>query len=404
MNQNQCNELRDYLFAAPFPSGSKEDVFRYVAVTSTAADGAAATVHYAYAPPSWERAEQTSTPTDFLLELIANSPFAGESLQLQCHDYLRNGWPLPWGITAKASLNDFPSLILVERTDGSVTGVLMRNSHEGRAMEKIADGFVEPHEVELIICELRAMPLDQKYYAWYKDSNVDADSLADALIATSESAARQKEVMVYRGAEWLWGIWNNPEKYPDSAGLHLSSVADFHGTRVSISKLATRVGLEAVRDNQTIKGDCTVLEEALARLRPRHMEMFKGNYEQVPAVGQLCAWWNALAPEEMRYAASFRTYIWSEEGRIFSPGDPEEPALQATILASEGAYALFEQDGVPPVAIQFHRGREFNTDSNGGTQVYLANGAEGMDIGLDIGDVDEAYYAVKGLFSVQREW
>jgi hypothetical protein len=404
MNQTQCNALRDYLFAAKFQSGSKEGVFRYLAVLPGGAASAAATVHYAYAPPTWDRAGEMSDAASFLMNLIAKSPYARECFQLQHHDYLRNGWLLPWGLTAKASQNDFPTLVLLELANGAVTGALMRNSQLGRAPEKLADAFAEPEEAARIIRSLRELEYHDKHLSWYKDSNIDATTLDEALASTPETDARQKEVLVYRDTEWLWGLWNSPKMDHFSQGLHLSSVADFHGTRVSAAKRTTRSGLDEVRKNQTIQGDCAVLEAALGLLQPYDMKTYASGYEATPAVKALCAWWNQHAPEEMRHAGLFRTYVWSEEDRIFSPGDPEEPALQGSILADEGVYALFEQTGRPPVAIQFHRGRAFNKDTNGGTQTYMANGNEGMDIGMGLAEVDEAYYAVKGLQSVKREW
>lgn len=404
MNQKQCNELRDILFAAKFASGSKEGVFRYLAVVPGADAYTAATVHYSYAPPSWERAGEKQDAETLLHNLIAHTAYAGERIALQFHDYLRNGWPLPWELTAKASHNDFPTLVLHELANGRVAGVLMRNAQVGRTMEKIADAFVEPAEVDRIIGDLRFLKPNSRYMSWYKDSNLDAASLDEAVASTPETDVGQKEVLIYREGEWLWGLWNNPAKHENAESLHLSSVADFHGTRVSAAKRATRVGLDGVRANKTLRGDCAVLTKALALLGHGDMKTYASGYEATPAVKLLCDWWNALAPAEMRHAAAFRTYTWAEADRIFVAGDPEEPALQAPVLAKEGCYALFEVDGRPPLAIQFHRGRAFNTVGNGGTQTYLVDGAEGMDIGMELSEVDEAYYAVKGLQAIHRDW
>lgn len=406
MNQTQCNELRDLLFAARFPSGYKEAVFRYLTVElgGIANEDAAATIHYAYAPPVWERAGETSDAESFLMDRIAETPYLNERIALKYHDYLRDGWPMAWEHTAKASTNDFPLLVLRELADGKVTGVLMRNSHTGRTAEKVADAYVEHDEVTHILGELRYMPRNNRYFSWYKDSNIDAPSLEAAIAATPETDAQQKEILLYRGDEWLYGIWNNPEKKRFTEDLRLSSVADFHGTRVSAAKRKTRTGIEAVTQCQTIPGDTAVLLEALDLLQPNDLKTYSMNYEEAPAIKRLCAWWNAHAPEAMRHAAFCRAYIWSESESIFLPGDPEEPALQSTILAEEGSYAMFKHRGWPVVVLQFYRGQEFNKDTGGGTQTYLANNKEGMDIGLDIDEVDEAYYSLLGLQAVQDEW
>jgi hypothetical protein len=402
MTQDQCNELRDLLFGARFASGHSEDVFRFLAVLPGGEGGGSATVHYAYAPPVWTRAGQSAPAEELLRGLIAKTDFANERLDLKFHDYLRDGWHLPWKLTAKSSTDDFPTLVLIERPGGGVTGALMRDPHTGRTLVRIAEA-AEPGEAEATIALLRALPVDAKHLTWYKDSNIDALSVADAVAQTPETEYGQKALLVYRDAEWLSGLWNNPAKGKSGSELNLHSVADFHGTPVSAAKRATRPGLGVARQSQTIPGDLQVLGQALLEL-PLHWRRddFSGDYESFEAVQTLCAWWNANAPAEMRQAGLFRTYIWAEADQVFVPGDPEEPVVRASLLAEDGVFALFEKEGRPPVAIQFHRGRAFNTESGlGGTQTYLANGAEAMDIGMDLEDVNEAYYAVLGLQSVR---
>jgi hypothetical protein len=405
MNQTQCNALRDLLFAARFDTGYKEDVFRFLAVLPGGEGGGAATVHYAYAPPVWTRAGETTDAVTLVRGLIAKTDFANERIDLQFHDYLRNGWSLPWDLTAKSSNDDFPTLVLIELPGGVVTGVLMRDPHTGRTIEKIAEASAEPDEADTTLSIMRALPVNSKYMSWYKDSNIDAPSLDDAIAMTPETVRGQKALLLYRDAEWLTGLWNNPDKHPSSSGPCLSSVADFHGTRVSAAKRATRAGLAVARESQTIQGDSQVLGAALALLPKAWKPGYMDDHESQPAVELLCAWWNANAPSEMRHAGLFRTYIWAEADLVFMPGDPEEPAVQVSQLAKEGVFALFEQEGRPAVAIQFHRGRAANTPSNyGGTQTYLANGAEAADIGLDMDEVNEAYYSVLGLQSVRSHW
>lgn len=404
MTQDHWNQLRDQLFASRFTVGYKERIFRFLAVLPGGDNGGAATVHYAYAPGVWTRAGETRDADSVLRGLIAGTPFAEVRLDLKFHHHLRNGWPLPWNLTAKASSDDFPTLVVIERPDGSVTGALMRDPHTGATVETLADA-AEPEEAAEVIALLRELPLDAKHLTWYKDSNIDAPSLAAAIAQTPETEQRQKALLVYRDCEWFQGLWNNPEKGQTWAGESLQSVADFHGTRVSAAKRATRAGLDIVRRSQTLPGDAQVLRQALRELplheTPHHLD----DLEAWPAVRTVCAWWNSHAPENMRSAGLFRTYIWSETDLVFIPGDPEEPVVQASQLAKEGVFALFEAEGRPVVAIQFYRGRAFNTESSfGGTQTYLANGDEALDIGLDVDEVNEAYYSVLGLRSVLSHW
>lgn len=402
MNLTQCAELRDHLFATRFSTG--ELAFRYMAVLPGGPDGATATVHYAYARPVWERAGEQAEPEEFLNTLLSATPLALENVALQYHAYLKDGWPIAWGATAKDSSDNFPVLLLLERPDGSVTGAVMRDPHCGRTVETLADRHVELEDVEAMLVEVRALNEDERYFSWYKDGNIQAESLTAAIEATPETSVGQKEVLIYRENEWFWGIWTTPEKRHTAEYLHLMSVADFHGTRVSAAKLKTRPGLETLHQIQTIPGDSIWLAEALDLLRPTDQKQYAADYEQVPAVKKLCAWWNAHAPEEMRFAAHLRAYIWDAKNSIFVAGDPEEPALAPGVLEQEGAFSIFEKEGRPRVVLQFYRGKAYNTAVGGGTQIYLANGKESMDIGLAPEEVDEAYYALKGLQAVQRYW
>ena len=99
----------------------------------------------------------------------------------------------------------------------------------------------------------------------YKDCDISALSLDDAIAQTPETETGQKDVFVYRDSEWLSGIWNNPQK-PNAFPLKLMSLADFHGLRVSKTKRNKRVGLDVAKVNQTIPGDYDVLCSALRQL------------------------------------------------------------------------------------------------------------------------------------------
>ncbi|WP_341744673.1 hypothetical protein [Azonexus hydrophilus] len=403
MNQSECIELRDSIFASQFQTEPKERLFRFLAVEPGGVGDSDATVHFAYAPAVWERAGYGSTPNDVvtLLEAtIDETPYKDKNLAVQFHDYLRGGWPIPWGITAKESFNNFPSLVLLEAADGKVTGVLMRDAHCGNVNARIANAYAEPHEVEDMIEELTALAPDEQFMGWYKDCNIAADSIDAAIALTPESDAGQKHVLVYRQMEWLWGLWNNPAK-PHAYPMELSSVADFHGTRVSAAKRRSRGELEVAKAKQTIPGDYDVLDQALALLSPDDGGTGT-DYEAIPAIKMLCDWWNSHAPEAMRPAACFRVYVWKSNRRTFVAGDPEEPAVQANDLASIPTYAVFEREGRPTVALTFFRGRLFNKEDACGTQTYYANGEDGWQIGVDLDQVDEAYYSLKGLRAIER--
>jgi hypothetical protein len=398
MNDSQCMALRDLLFVHRFPTNPHERMFRFMAVTPGVVGGSDATVHFAYAPAVWDRAGLDSTTDDvvsMLKILVENSPYKDDRLTLQFHDFLNGGWPLPWSITAKDSFNDFPVMVLLESPDGGVTGALMRDPHCDNVSAKLANAYAEPLEVVGLIEKLISLQQSEQFLGWYKDCSLAAESLDAAIASTPESEAGQKRVLIYRGVEWLDGLWNNPIK-PDAYPMTLSSLADFHGTRTSAGKRKSRGGLNVAKRNQTIPGDYDVLDEALALLTPADGKS-GCDYELLGAVKLLCNWWNTKAPESMRSAALFRVYAWDPENKTFVPGDPEEPAMQVEALSNNTSYALFELDGRPAVALTFYRGRAFNKEYDFGTQTYCTDGSPGWEIGVPVDQVDEAYYTLKGL-------
>jgi hypothetical protein len=396
MNQDQCNELRDILFAERFPS--RQRLYRYMAVIPGTERGVDAVLHYAYAPGVWEREGWKMGPDNFLKYLIDKTAYRAANIKVRFHDYLQDGWSMPWTLTAKDSSDNFPLLIAVERADGSITGAVMRDPHMTTTEPRVAGSWCEPQEVEELIALVRGLEVDDQLLSTYKERNLDAASLASAIAQMPETEAGQNHVLLYRGNEWFSGLWTNPEKSRrHGEGLDLHSVADFHGVRVSRAKFASRAGLSTAREKQTLVGDYAVLKQALERIH----EGTGRDYERNAAVLHLCGWWNTHAPEDMRSAGLFRVYHWVGADNTFTAGDPEEPAVQADQMAQCPTYALFEEEGHPTVAVQFFRGRSFNTEGPYGVQTYHPNGDEAWQIGCELHEVDEAYYSIAGLKSLK---
>lgn len=408
LNTVDCQTLRDMLFAMRFDT--EESVFELLAVVPGGVDSTDATIHYAYCEAVWERAGRTTDPdavfqqwelgrsndpNDYVAELIARTPFAASALAIQCHFIVEQRWPIDWSVTANRHV---PEVVLVERSDGSVTGAVMRetlcNTHV-----HFAGCYVEPTEVNAGIAFLRDLGPAAGLYDWVKECNIDAPSLENALSNSPESVTGHKFVLVYRENEWFWGIWSNPTRcgvLTDS--LRLASVSDFHGSRASHAKRESRLGLERVRET-AVTGGYATLNSALRLIRTRAVpdSRIHHDYEANSAVKSLCDWWNTVAPAGMREAAAFRVYTWRPNDRSFIAGDPEEPALQVVDTVDYKGHALFETEGEPVVMVWFLRGRRFNTYENGGTMVYCSDGEEAYDVGGDPTDVDEAYYSLVGL-------
>ena len=391
-------DLRYQLFAKRFQAGHKEQIFELLAVVPGEKDGAEAVVHYSFAPPVWERSACATDHHVYVAQLIGSTSYKGRAIACVHHDYLCDEWPIDWNATAKHPSRDFPTLVVREYADGSVKGVLMRQARSYTYVGFRAD-YVEPEEVETALKMLGALAPRQKYCGWFKDSDIAAESLEAAISMTAESPGGQKFVVLYRDIEWFSGIWNNPTKDALLGGtFSLTSVADFHGTRVSRAKRASRPGLVEVRKNMAISGSYSALRAALNLLTDTvPWSKIKQDYEANGAVKSLCDWWNANAPEEMRFAGAFRVYRWNPGDMTFVAGDPEEPAMQANVAGNLRSFAIFEEVGQHTVLVWFLRGRAFNAEESGGTVIFSANGVPAYDLAQSLEETDEAYYSLVGL-------
>lgn len=395
MHQVECNDLRDILFEECFVGEWKENKFRYLAVIAGKSTKKA-TLYFAYAKPVWARANVATDSGSVESEiryLVSKTKYANYDISIVYRDYLRGQWDLPWGLTAKAKHDNMPSFILVEREDGAVDGVIMRDSNMSHNHHQFESDNAEMHEVDRAIISLRALKKDQKYFSWYKDCNISANSLEEALRTDKIESVEQKHVLIYRDNEWLSGYHNTFDGKDD---LNLYSVADTNPIRVSETKRSTRPGLEILKGKKFLKGDYAVLEKAMSITYGGKGLKF-GDYENCPGVIELCKWWNENAKEEFRHASTFRVYIWSEDEKVFVAGDPEEPSFGPHQLASDEVTAVFREKNKPLVMVSFMKGRSSNVSDGMGTLTYYVNGDPGYDIGCGLDEVDEALYASIGL-------
>lgn len=401
-----ADQLADFLFATRFATGHEEP-FRYLAVVPSAKDGQTE-IHFAIAEPSWERAGYSGhclSHAHALLQDRLDQAIAELSIDrnvqfsLTDHQYLHRGWPIDWKITKKRGHNNFPMLIAIEREDGSIEGVVMRNAHCRNITLQLASEHAELDEAWSVIAGLRALTEFQqcpKYLGLFKDRNIDGDSL-DAVIQTIPlSPGGQAEMLLFRNHQWCSGIWNQKPPYADWT-LHLTSVSEFYGIRASKKASELRPELDVALREAVVAGDYAVLLESCA-MASEGEGRWQDSYEH-PAIRHLCAWWNTNAPEGMRKAASCRIYWWDAENRIMQSGDPEEPCETADVFETIPCKASFIEPGMPSVVVIFLARQE--PTEEGGTRVNLANGIEYCDVGGSEADYNEAYYGVVGL---RRFW
>ncbi|MEX6867017.1 hypothetical protein AB2D15_33220 [Pseudomonas aeruginosa] len=405
MDQTQCNELRDRLFAAKFDTDHRENMFRYLAVLPGEDAGTACVVHFAYAAPRWERAGQPSDVAhakSVLHGLI--EALGGEygTCEVVCHPYLVSGWPIDWALTAKHSSDNFPTLVLMKLEDGRVAGALMRDPKYGNFTRQWADRFVEPDEVGRAILGLQDLKQHDYCLGLYMEHCVAFDSLEDAIEQTPQSPQGQKAVLIYQDDEWLSGIWNNPSSdiAPGLAPLTLTSVSAHWNVPASAKKLAGREGLDGVREHACLKGSHVDLQRAIELLSSVADSSIE-DFEQLAPVKALCEWWNRNVGPERNKAGAFQLFQWDYKNRQFNPcsGEPHPWSPQAII--AQGDYALFEAEGLPTLVAVFSRGRAFNVESEIGTQTFLASGHPGAELGLDLHEVDEAVWSYEALRNIR---
>lgn len=414
MDLNQRTELRDILFSCKFKMSHNnveysENVFEFLSVEPDENDPELTVIHYAFAKPVWDRANCKKDPDGFIEEILDETPFKNFKISLEYHNYLAHGWHRPWELTAKSDSRSFPVIVVYEKDDGSVTGALMSDSRGGeRTSVETADLYPEPEDALNIITFLRSLDVNTKYSCWYKNFNIDAKSLQEAIKSTPQTQAGQKGILVYKESdgEWFDCLWNqlrddeNEEEYLKKGGLQTYSIADREGVAVSKKKLEKRKGIDTVIKNQTIEGDYDVFIRSLVLMKGSGVEWGKC-YEKHPAVTNLCDWWNKNAPEPMRFAGVFRVYAWDEENKIFIAGDNEEPSLKAEDMASQKCMSVFQREGQTTFAAIFFRGKKFNkAGGRFGTQTFRADGSDGWDVGLRLHEVDESLYTAVGLQSL----
>lgn len=396
-----CRQLRDALFDQRLPNGVR--AFRFVFVECLK-DGDL-TVHTDDRSLAWER-QGIETPDGFGWSLVRASTPEGWTVDSFCRHKPRTEWPFPWTETAKEDIDAFPTLVLFEHEDGQVDGALMRDPHTHENTEaNLAEAHPEPDDARSLVNRLCNMDPGERLerMGWYKESNIPCSTLDSALASVRATSGGQKAIFLYRTNEWLTGQWNDP-KSGNSTLLRLSSVADFHGSRVSSSKRQSRPGLEQVRAANPVQADWSALLDAVQKLGkgPPHWRG-PGHFETHPAVQTLCAWWNAHAPEAFRSAAVFRVYVWSEAERQFHAGDPEEPAALADAFLTGENRALFEQEGLPSVVVEFSRGyADQITGPSGGFQIVNVDGTPGYSFFCSPHEYDESLYSVKGLRSLRQ--
>lgn len=410
MTENDCQQLRDLLFANCLPSPLKIPVFRYIAVLPEQGEGGYdATVYYAYSLEDWHLGGCAWDDAQaYVASLIENTPFCGKRLFLRMHVHEEGSyWPIPWDMTLRDEAGDTQILVLVSHEDGDVSGALLRDLHSGDAcLKAIASTYAEPAETQQLLDEFEKLqPHDFWFFGIYFERKVraevrsaDVDALGEIM---ADSPSGSKYLLLYdTDHEWKWG-----QVLAQGGSLQLESLSDHYAIRTSEEKRSRRPGVGLVMANASLRGDYTLLQDAI-RLLNHRVEYRGPDCEQDEAIRLLCDWWNATAPENYRDAGLFHLYCWDEQERIFLSGEHGEPARLASHLVASGPYAVFEKEGEPLVVVSFCKGRRHNQLVDGAVHSYSVNGETFhvyQDRALD--SVDEVYLSWAGLKALRsRRW
>ena len=398
-NQQELNEIRDALFGLRLPGQTSQRKFRFLAVTSET--DTEIQVHFSYSPSAWSRAGLQLDPVAALKEAFLKIDTRGANVEFIEHDVTKEGWPVPWGLTAKSTLDNLPYVLLYENDDGSVYGTLMRDPHISDAVVHIANKFAEPHEAKALVDQIRTIDKDAEFFSLYVDKNINASALEEVLDVLPQESGAGTYMLVYRKDEWFFAIVNKQDVEKRGAYIRLNSVADVHGTKLSKTRAEKLGSLELFLSKTPLRGDYQVLLDAVSVMEP-YINIPMGYCESRPSVKNITNWYGAINPSRLK-ADLFRVYIWDEENNLFAPADPEEPLITVAQMATPPIVtcsAVFQKEGLPTIALVFYKGREHNKTSNGVTQTFFANGEPAWEIGLENEAVDEAYYSLMGIHKI----
>lgn len=373
-------------------------VFRFAAIQPSDHPEVAVTVHVAWVENLWrDKGLGEHQVNEKVQEALAMAGLNGLKVEVKRHDWRQ--WPIGWADTILDSMNAFPTLVVVPQADGRLRGVVMADTMLGDAEAQIKKARSSVR-AQALVEELRGLAPFADHHGWFKQTNFEAEHLADLVATAPRSKPGQFSVWLFEDDHWKHGLYHSEDGA--SIRLHAKTKPASH------KPLKPAELLDKVRANQTVVGDWGVLDKALLNLayNERHFDDFETeDFEDREALQQVCAWWNTHAPEPSRHAGCFRLFAWDPRNRLFKVlGPGGEPALDEDNLKSLSAssdYALFERSGRPTLLAFFMRGRAHNRLVDGSTHVYQANGDLFWDVGCDLKHVNEAHVAVLGLAELQ---
>lgn len=393
MKKQELQDFQEFLFNKKLPEnsyGTQENFFRLLHLSN---DNEAITINYSLSPGAWERSGRGTTfGNEYIQEIINESQF--KNLKCKFNQVFYKTWHFPWDLTSKESINNFPLLILIEKDNDSVDGVLMRNTHNQQIEKNIAEKYFEKSDVLNLIDELKDLPKNENFLSIYKDKNISANSLEETYPIIDYSEGQQAQILIYQNNEWLFGtVEKDNAQYVNG---NFFKVSDFYGLPASKQIINMREDIDSVVVNQTIPGDEEVIYKAIHQLNA--INQIPGiTPEDFPPFKTIWQWWNDNAPKNMKDARLFHIYIWNPENRLFIAGNDFEPANKPENISKIPTYSLFTLKNKLTVVIAFFKGEEHFKQIGNSVQTFYADGSEAWEIGGSINELNETYYCLSGL-------
>lgn len=157
---------------------------------------------------------------------------------------------------------------------------------------------------------------------------------------------------VYQDHQWHHGLLSH-ESADEFALDPLTGAYSVPASRFLTDRLD-----DLVLSEQDTQGPQSILDRAVQCAIGQKVDWLV-NYENHPALRELCEWWNSTVESKRACADVFLLYIWDEPKKMFVPGDYEEPPMSAKDMRSwgSGEVAYFRY-GATTVAVIFGKGEQ----------------------------------------------
>lgn len=376
LSDKQCIEIRDFLFENRIvtPTGSAP-LFSMLAVTTDAytMGECDAAITYHINDSACYMSGVNGSQHDLLMRVIDNSPFNHMKFEFRNCDPSLHCWPVPWELTAKSDMKNFPLLILLQADDGMVRGVQVRDTHAINQCLHISQEHSSEEQAIEYINALSDLDKGENFEGLIKDQIIRQPSLAAAMDCSPQSEQGLQAILIfnYQLQCWQYGVATHNDSAPASLSLKIVSEPSVPPNAGALGGAIPVVPIE-------------LLHEAVACLS-QTPKIDSSTFEGHPAIEIVCDVWNILNEGQdglggVGEAGAFRLYEWNEQRQLFAPFAYDENEITKEDMEAYNCavefhdpdlnlsyYALFLSSKKSNTAEKTESGKEITTS-------YLVNG------------------------------